>query len=151
MMAVSPSETTQAVEEIQTRGYTLLRGAMGTEWVAATLREFSNVLNDFASRTRPNRGPRRYYMNVPPLPPFLGPLAEPRTHAVLEAMLGAGFVVENLASDTPMGVGSEAQALHQDGVQSADIRLKLGKHAASCCAPRYCRAGHHCCPSLCVL
>ena len=120
------AETAAAVAEIETRGYTVLRGAMGGEWAARCRTEFDAVLSDFAAHTEPNRGPARYYMNVPPVQPFLDPLAEPRTNAILGAMLGDDFVVENLASDTPLGTGSEAQLFHQDGVQLPDIRLKLG-------------------------
>ena len=107
----------------------MLRGVEWPEgWVERCRAEFDAVLDDFMARTPPTRGPNRYYMNVPAVEPFLTPLSEPRTNAVLAHMLGKEFVVENLGSDTPLGVGSEFQAFHQDGVQAEapEMRRALG-------------------------
>jgi hypothetical protein len=42
-------------------------------------------------------------MNVPPIQPFLGPLSEPRTNAILGAMLGEEFVVEKYGAPQTWG------------------------------------------------
>lgn len=73
------------------------------------------MLQRFADTTEPNRGPNRYYMNVPMAPPFLGPCEHPGIQQVVGAVLGEDFLIENLASDTPLGPGSAFQEFHRDG------------------------------------
>lgn len=72
------------------------------------------MLRRFADTTAPNRGPNRYYMNVPMAPPFLAPCEHPGIQQVLAAVLGEAFLIENLASDTPLGPGSAFQEFHRD-------------------------------------
>lgn len=86
----------------------------GPDWLQRCQDEFLDVLDRFAARTEPNRGTRRYYMNVPPAEPFLAPLEHPDIVAVCSGYLGPDFVLENLGSDTPLGTGSDYQPLHRD-------------------------------------
>jgi hypothetical protein len=123
----------EAEAEIRERGFCVLRGVRWPDgWLEHCRAEFDAVLEEFASRSPPTRGPARYYMNVPAVQPFLQPLSEPRTNAVLGRMLGEGFTVENMASDTPLGLGSVYQDFHQDGVslEGAEMRRSLGHRAA---------------------
>jgi hypothetical protein len=115
----------QAEAEIVERGYCVLRGVEWPPgWLERCRDDFGTVLDAFAARSPPNRGPHRYYMNVPPVPPFLQPLSEPRTNAVVSRMLGEDFVVENLASDTPLGLGSAYQDFHQDGCSQEMVQTR---------------------------
>ena len=87
----------------------------GEGWLDSTREAFMGVLQRFADTTEPNRGPNRYYMNLPPTAPFLAPCEHPGIQQVLAAVLGDDFLVENLASDTPLGPGSAFQEFHRDG------------------------------------
>ena len=121
-MSLAAAEIAEKVEQISTQGWCVLEDQLGvwdacageTDWVGSTKDTFMDVLGRFASTTEPNRGPARYYMNVPMAPPFLTPLEHPGIQAVCEAVLGEGAVVENLASDTPLGLGSTFQEFHRD-------------------------------------
>jgi hypothetical protein len=86
----------------------------GEGYLDSTRETFLRVLQRFADTTEPNRGPNRYYMNVPMAPPFLAPCEHPGMQQVLAAVLGKDFLIENLASDTPLGPGSAFQEFHRD-------------------------------------
>ncbi len=108
-------------DRIATAGYCVLENQeavwdtiAGKGYLDSTRETFLQVLQRFADTTEPNRGPNRYYMNVPLAPPFLAPCEHPGIQQVLAAVLGEDFLIENLASDTPLGAGSAYQDFHRD-------------------------------------
>ena len=92
-MSLVAAEIAEKVEQISTQGWCVLEDQLGvwdacageTDWVGSTKDTFMDVLGRFASTTEPNRGPARYYMNVPMAPPFLTPLEHPGIQAVCKA------------------------------------------------------------------
>lgn len=118
---LSASATALKVDQIRTQGWCVLTEQQhvwdqccGEGYIDSARSTFLDVLDTFAATTEPNRGPARYYMNVPMAPPFLGPLEHPGIQAICEALLGEDVRVENLASDTPLGLGSSFQEFHRD-------------------------------------
>ena len=121
---LTQAQVAEKVREIVERGFCILdrdteatwEVAAGgqTGWVHTCHDAFMGVLRHFVAGTEPNRGPNRYYMNVPPAEPFLVPLEHPDILVVIEALLGEDFLLENLGSDTPLGVGATHQDYHRD-------------------------------------
>lgn len=62
-----------------------------------------------------SRGPKRYYVTFPFAAPFADPAVyeDPDVLAIVEKLVGKGFVMCQLASDTPM-LGSDFQEIHRD-------------------------------------
>lgn len=113
----SPAEIEALADAVRRDGFCLLRehfpADLLKEWRAA----FRPLLTTHIEREGQlqNRGPGRFYVTLPFLPPF----ADPRIHededvlGICAALVGADMVLCQLATDTPLR-GSDYQDIHRD-------------------------------------
>ncbi|HEX8069021.1 MAG TPA: phytanoyl-CoA dioxygenase family protein [Pyrinomonadaceae bacterium] len=98
-------------------GYCVLREHLPRALIETWRAEFAPLLRAHVEREghRQNRGPGRYYVTLPFVPPF----ADPRVYededvlAVCARLVGADMVLCQLATDTPLR-GSDYQDIHRD-------------------------------------
>jgi len=107
----------QFVREVKRDGHCLIPGVLAPEKLKALNEAFLPVLNDHIKKHGhlKNRGPGRYYVTLPFIPPFADAeiYENPDILAVTERLLGEHFTMVQLATDTPVK-GSEVQELHRD-------------------------------------
>ena len=105
------------VRRVLDDGFCVLPGHFPRETMEAWRAEFAPLLARHIEREGhlKNRGPGRYYVTLPFVPPF----ADPRVYedddvlAVVRALVGEDAVLHQLATDTPLR-GSEYQDTHRD-------------------------------------
>jgi len=114
---LAPAEAKRHADEVRANSCTLLRQVFPIELIDAWNAAFQPLLRRSieCEAEDPNRGPSRYYVTLP----FQGLWADPAVidnddiMAVVEDLVGADGVMQQLASDTPL-LGSDFQDLHRD-------------------------------------
>jgi ectoine hydroxylase-related dioxygenase (phytanoyl-CoA dioxygenase family) len=82
-------------------------------------RQFLPLLNErIQDGTASARGPNRYYISLPFIPPFADPAIyeDPDILAIIEQLAQEDIVMPELATDTPLQ-GSDYQVIHRDMLQ----------------------------------
>jgi ectoine hydroxylase-related dioxygenase (phytanoyl-CoA dioxygenase family) len=116
-MRLTPEQARAHADEVRRTSATMLRGLFPVETIDRWNEAFQPLLQAAVAREKddPNRGANRYYVTLP----FHGLWADPQIidndaiMAVVEELVGADGVMQQLASDTPLN-GSDYQDLHRD-------------------------------------
>lgn len=113
---LAPDAIQRHADALQANGFTLIPGGLPTELIETMRVRFDAILDAHRDANPTNRGASRYQMYLPIEPPFDSPLLteHPIALAVIEKVLGRGFLLNYFASDTPYP-GSDYQAVHADG------------------------------------
>jgi ectoine hydroxylase-related dioxygenase (phytanoyl-CoA dioxygenase family) len=116
-MRLTPEQARAHADEVRRTSATLLPGLIPVETIDRWNEAFQPLLAAALEREGddPNRGAHRYYVTLP----FHGLWADPQIidndaiMAVVEQLVGADGVMQQLATDTPL-IGSDYQDLHRD-------------------------------------
>ncbi len=99
------------------QGFCLVEGLLPVETIDQWNRAFQPLLQQHIEREgqKKNRGPARYYVTLPFVPPFTDPqiIENDTVMAIVEKLVGQDGVMCQLATDTPLR-GSDFQDVHRD-------------------------------------
>jgi hypothetical protein len=119
-MAVNSFQQTaieQFTEDFMRDGFCVLRGHFPKAKMQVWQERFAPLLTAHIERegNLKNRGAERYYVTLPFDAPFADEeiFADPLILAIVGKLVGAGFTMVQLATDTPL-LGSEYQDIHRD-------------------------------------
>ena len=116
-MRYSKSEIEQFTDEALKDGFCVLRGHFPAEKMRHWSEEFAPLLQKHIETEGDvkNRGAARYYVTLPFTKPFADEeiFVDPDILAIVENLVGADFVMCQMATDTPLK-GSKYQEIHRD-------------------------------------
>lgn len=116
-MRYNKSEIEQFTHEALQDGFCVLRDHFPAEKLRGWNEEFAPLLQKHIETEGDvkNRGASRYYVTLPFVKPFADEeiFVDPDVLAIVEKLVGADFVMCQLATDTPLK-GSEYQEIHRD-------------------------------------
>jgi ectoine hydroxylase-related dioxygenase (phytanoyl-CoA dioxygenase family) len=116
-MRYNKSEIEQFTHEALKDGFCVLRNHFPAEKLRRWNKEFAPLLQKHIETEGDvkNRGTARYYVTLPFVKPFADEevFVDPDVLAIVENLIGADFVMPQLATDTPFK-GSEYQEIHRD-------------------------------------
>jgi ectoine hydroxylase-related dioxygenase (phytanoyl-CoA dioxygenase family) len=116
-MRYTKSEIEQFTHEALQDGFCVLRGHFAAEKMHNWHDKFKPLLQHHIETEGDvkNRGTARYYVTLPFVKPFADEeiFVDPDILAIVENLVGADFVMCQLATDTPLK-GSEYQEIHRD-------------------------------------
>lgn len=116
-MNISDEQAQAYADEVRRESFCIMPGVFSTElmdeWNAAFLPLLHRHIETEGQRL--NRGPGRYYVTLPFVPPFADPqvFENDAILAVVANLIGEDGVLCQLATDTPLE-GSEYQEVHRD-------------------------------------
>src|SRR3954468_21099872 len=115
----SPDEISDLTQQVLKDGYCILSQQFSAETLQAWSAAFAPLLDAHIAREGhlKNRGPARYYVTLPFIPPFAEPAfyEDEDVLAIVEELVGEDFVMTQLATDTPL-LGSDYQDVHRDAL-----------------------------------
>ena len=116
-MRYNNSEIEQFTHEAMRDGFCILPAHFPAEKLRVWNEEFATLLHRHLETEGDvnNRGVARYYVTLPFVEPFADEeiFVDPDVTAIVENLIGADFVICQLATDTPLK-GSEYQEIHRD-------------------------------------
>jgi ectoine hydroxylase-related dioxygenase (phytanoyl-CoA dioxygenase family) len=112
--AVAVDDVDDVAARLAANGFVILHDVVPAPLIEAARRAFAPIF-EAGRRAGPNRGPDRYCVWTPFLPPFSDPLlyANPAILAVLTRVLGEDLALAAFGSDT-CAPGAERQPVHRD-------------------------------------
>lgn len=113
------AEIAQFVALVRKDGFCILRAHFSRQTLLEWRKAFTLLLDErVRGGTASGRGPNRYYISLPFVPPFADPeiYEDPDILAILTQLCGPDIVIPELASDTPL-YGSDYQVIHRDITQ----------------------------------
>jgi ectoine hydroxylase-related dioxygenase (phytanoyl-CoA dioxygenase family) len=115
----SEHEIESFTEAVFEDGYCVLREHFSRETLNRWREAFTPLLEDHIAREGhiQNRGPARYYVTLPFIPPFADPTIyeDEDVLRIVERLVGEDAVMPQLATDTPL-IGSDYQDVHRDAL-----------------------------------
>jgi len=115
----SPDEISDLTQQVLRDGYCILSQQFSAEILRSWSVAFAPLLETHIEREGhlKNRGPARYYVTLPFIPPFAEPAfyEDEDVLAIVEGLVGEDFVMTQLATDTPL-LGSDYQDVHRDAL-----------------------------------
>ncbi len=116
-MRYNKSEIESFADEVKRDGFCVLRGHFPAAVMQKWSEEFAPILREYIANQgqTENRGANRFYVTLPFENIFADEtiFADADVLAIVEQLVGADFVMCQLATDTPL-LGSEYQEIHRD-------------------------------------